>query len=208
MARVGSPRRPGTGKRAAGLSDLARVERAAHDFLTALGSHEDPRLLDGSPRRIAEAWASDLLGGYRIETDGLLDTIPAEGDEGLVLVRGIEFTSLCVHHLLPFFGQAHLGYLPGKNLTGISKLARLVDALARRLQIQERLTARLVAAMQAALRPRGAAAVLEAEHLCMTARGIRSRGATVVTASWSGRFKASAAERQAFLKLVRRGSPR
>ena len=101
-------------------------------------------------------------------------------------MRDVEFTSLCVHHLLPFFGVAHIAYLPGDHLTGISKLARVVDALAHRLQIQERMTQQVLDTLNASLTPRGAAVILEAEHLCMTARGVRKRGSRVVTAAWSG----------------------
>jgi GTP cyclohydrolase I len=182
--------------------DPERLRRAAREFILALEAIEDADLVEASARRMAEAWGEDILGGYRVEPESLLEPFPAEGRSGMVLVQGIEFTSFCVHHLLPFTGRAHLAYLPGQSLTGISKLARLVDALSRRLQIQEDLTGELVHAIEARLKPRGAAAVVEAEHLCMTARGIKSRGSRVVTAAWSGRFESHPEQRKELLDLL------
>jgi len=182
--------------------DPDRLHRAAREFILALEAIEDADLVEASARRMAEAWGEDILGGYRVEPESLLDPFPAKGRSGMVLVQGIEFTSFCVHHLLPFTGRAHLAYLPGEFLTGISKLARLVDALSRRLQIQEDLTGEMVQAMEVRLEPRGAAAVVEAEHLCMTARGIKSRGSRVVTAAWSGLFDAHPEQRKELLDLL------
>jgi GTP cyclohydrolase I len=118
-------------------------------------------------------------------------------------VRDLEFTSFCIHHLLPFSGVAHVAYLPAARLTGLSRLARMVDALARRLQIQETMTSGIVAAVDRALRPRGAGAIVEAEHLCMSARGVRRRGHQVVTTAWSGTFLRRERERRAVLDLLR-----
>lgn len=184
------------------VPDPDRFRSAVREFLDALGPFEDRELLEASTGRVAEAWSEDLLAGYRVDAAALVEPLPAEGERGLVLARNIEFTSFCVHHLLPFSGVAHLAYLPGDSITGLSKLARLVDALARRLQIQERLTGELVSILDARLQPQGAAAVVEAEHLCMTARGIRSRGSRVVTTAWSGRFESSADERRALLAML------
>jgi GTP cyclohydrolase I len=161
-------------------------------------------MLADSARRIGLAWSGELLAGYREDPVRLLEPIPSRGDHGLVLVRDLEFTSFCVHHLLPFSGVAHVVYLPERRLTGLSRLARMVDALARRLQIQEAMTADIVTAVDRALRPRGAGAVVEAEHLCMTARGVRRRGHQVVTTAWSGTLLRRERERRAVLQLLRR----
>jgi GTP cyclohydrolase I len=183
--------------------DRERLRRAAEEFVAALGVIDDPEFRAETTERVAEAWAGELLEGYRLDPRELLEPAPLEADGGLVLVRDIPFTSFCVHHLLPFLGTAHVAYLPSDRITGISKLARVVDALARRLQIQEQLTAQIVEAIDARLSPRGAGAVIEAEHLCMTARGIRSRGSRVVTMAWSGTFAAEPAEREALLRVLR-----
>jgi len=196
-----TPRR--TGSRSLVGPDARRVERAAREFLDALGVIDDPRMLAESARRIGLAWSGELLAGYREDPVRLLEPIPAAGHHGLVVVRDLEFTSFCIHHLLPFSGVAHIAYLPAGRLTGLSRLARLVDALARRLQIQETMTADIVAAVDRALRPRGAGAVVEAEHLCMSARGVRRRGHQVVTTAWSGTLLRREQERRAVLDLLR-----
>jgi GTP cyclohydrolase I len=167
-----------------------------------LAAPEDAALLEESARRIADAWSEDLLAGYREDPVSVVTAFPSGRDRALVVVRDVEFTSFCVHHLLPFFGKAHLAYLPGESLTGISKLARVVDALSRRLQIQERLTREIVDVMELTLEPVGAAVVVEAEHLCMTARGVRRRGSRVITTAWSGRFEAEPEERRSLLALL------
>ena len=202
---MAKPQRNAHPPRSAGSArDTGRIRDAALEFIRALGVLDDPRMVEASARRMAEAWGEDLLGGYRVDPASLLEPIPAEGERGLVVVRGIEFTALCVHHLLPFSGVAHVAYLPAGSLCGISKLARVVDALSRRLQIQERLTAEIVDVVESSLEPRGAGAVLEAEHLCMTARGIRSRGSRVVTTAWSGALEEDAARRETLLELIGR----
>ena len=160
---------------AEGQPDRQGLQRASRDFLAALSSPEGGEVLDASARRMAEAWSEDLLAGYRVDPASVVTAFPAGDDRATVMVRDVEFTSFCVHHLLPFFGRAHLAYLPGEHLTGISKLARLVDVLSRRLQIQERMTRQILDVMDASLQPQGAAVVVEAEHLCMTARGVRRR---------------------------------
>jgi GTP cyclohydrolase I len=196
----------GTPGRREPAADRVRLRRAAEEFVRALGVIDDPALLAETADRITEAWAGDLLGGYRLDPHALLEPVPLDGEGGLVLVRGIEFTSFCVHHLLPFTGLAHVAYLPSDRITGLSKIARLVDALARRLQIQERLTRQIVEAIETRLAPRGAGAVVEAEHLCMTARGVRSRGSRVVTTAWAGSLAQSAAEREPVLRALGLGS--
>ncbi|MGD8375274.1 MAG: GTP cyclohydrolase I [Acidobacteriota bacterium] len=185
--------------------DRDRLRRAAEEFLLALDVIDDPAMREATARRIADAWGEDLLSGYRTDPVALLDPMPVQGSPGLVVVRDIPFTSFCVHHLLPFSGMAHLAYLPDRQITGLSKLARMVDALARRLQIQEQLTRQMVRAIDARLEPRGAGAVVEADHLCMTARGIRSRGSRVLTSAWCGALEADPAAREGLLGALRPG---
>ena len=134
----------GTVERLHPCPDKDRLRRAADEFLQALGVFDDPQHRQATARRITEAWSEDLLSGYRVDPQAVLEPIASEGETGLVLVRDIEFTSFCVHHLLPFSGVVHVAYLPAGRITGISKLARLVDALARRLQIQEHMTREVV----------------------------------------------------------------
>jgi len=151
---------------------------------------------------VARAWTTEIVSGYRADPDRILGrTLPANGDD-MVVVRDIPFSSVCVHHLLPFQGTAHVAYVPGGRLVGLSKIARVVDALARRLQLQERLTRQIVDALTRALRPRGAACAMEAEHLCMTVRGARKRGARVVTFAGSGVFRSRSGLRAEFLRLA------
>jgi GTP cyclohydrolase I len=185
-----------------GQPDRPGLQRASRDFLAALSSPEEGEVLDASARRMAEAWSEDLLAGYRIDPASVVTAFPAGDDRATVMVRDVEFTSFCVHHLLPFFGRAHLAYLPGEHLTGISKLARLVDVLSRRLQIQERMTRQILEVMDASLQPQGAAVVVEAEHLCMTARGVRRRDSRVITTAWLGRFE-DPGEQRVLLEMLR-----
>jgi GTP cyclohydrolase I len=182
--------------------DHQRLRDASLGFLTELRSPESEEVLGAAARRMAEAWSEDLLVGYRQDPDTVVTAFPAGEDRTLVVVRDVEFTSFCVHHLLPFFGRAHLAYLPSERLTGISKLARLVDVLSRRLQIQERMTRQILDGMDAALEPRGSAVVVEAEHLCMTARGVRHRDSRVMTTAWSGCFE-QPDQQHALLEMLR-----
>ncbi len=182
--------------------DRQTLQRASRDFLAALSSPEGGDVLDASAGRMAEAWSEDLLAGYRVDPASVITAFPAGADQATVMVRDVEFTSFCVHHLLPFFGRAHLAYLPGEHLTGISKLARLVDVLSRRLQIQERMTRQILDVMDASLQPQGAAVVVQAEHLCMTARGVRRRDSRVMSTSWSGLFE-DPGEQSVLLEMLR-----
>src|SRR5262249_46283199 len=134
-----------------------------------------------TPERVAEAWANELLSGYAQEPAGLVSWEPVDGEQGLIVVQDLDFQSVCVHPLLPFTGKASIAYLPGGRQAGLSKLARLVDCLSRRLQLQERLTAQILDAVVKTLAPRGAACLIEAEHQCMSCRGVRRPNARVVT---------------------------
>jgi GTP cyclohydrolase I len=183
--------------------DFGRIEAAVREILAAIG--EDPArdgLLD-TPARVARMYA-EVCGGLREEPAAHLEkTFQVEHDE-IILVRDITFYSICEHHLVPFFGKAHVAYLPQKDgrITGLSKLARLVDGFAKRPQVQERLTGQIADAIDEKLAPRGTAVVLEAEHLCMSMRGIRKPGARTVTSSMRGIFRSNPASREEVLKLI------
>ena len=192
------------GRRARGRPpgpDRRRLLRGAREFLAAIGERDLERDMRRTPDRVADAWHHEILAGYRADPDRILATAFRTEEQGMVVVRDIPFVSVCVHHLLPFHGTAHVAYLPGDRLVGLSKIARAVDALASRLQLQERLTRQVVDAVTRALRPRGAACRMEAEHLCMTVRGARKKGTRVVTSAYSGAFLKDASLRAEFLRL-------
>ncbi|HYS04520.1 MAG TPA: GTP cyclohydrolase I [Candidatus Dormibacteraeota bacterium] len=186
--------------------DRARILKAARLLLQGIGETALKSDQRATPRRVAETWTADIVSGYRADPARILGkTIPSSGHD-MVVVRDIPFTSVCVHHLLPFQGTAHVAYVPGARLVGLSKITRAVDALARRLQLQERLTRQVVDALASALRPLGAACTMDAEHLCMTLRGARKRGARVVTFAGTGVFRSSPGLRAEFLRLAGRGA--
>ena len=164
------------------------MQRAIAEFLRAARVPLSAADAARTPERVARAWAEDLIGGYAADPVAELTSESVPGGGGLVVVRGIEFHSTCVHHLLPFYGRAHVAYLPARKLAGLSKIARVVDILARRLQVQERLTDAVVDVLQRALRPAGAACVVEADHMCVACRGIRKSGVKVVTSRVAGRL--------------------
>ncbi len=183
--------------------DLDAAERAAADFLTALGIDLDREERRATPARMACAYA-ELLAAQPFR----LTTFP--GDEGydeLVLARAIPFRTLCEHHMLLFSGVAHVGYLPGERILGLSKLARLVEHFAARPQTQERLTMQVAKFLDANLRPRGVGVVLEAEHTCMTQRGVRALGATTVTSALLGTLRTDPRSRAEFFALARVPNP-
>lgn len=199
-ARRGSAARA-RGRRPSG-PDRARILRAARLLLEGIGETDLRRDQLATPRRVAETWTTEIVSGYRADPDRILGkTIPASGHD-MVVVRDIPFTSVCVHHLLPFQGTAHVAYVPRDRLVGLSKITRAVDALARRLQLQERLTRQVVDALARALRPLGAACTMDAEHLCMTLRGARKRGTRVVTFAATGVFRSRPGLRAEFLRLA------
>lgn len=178
--------------------DLAAAQRAAGDFLAALGIELEAEELRETPARMARAYA-ELFESEPFR----LTTFPNDaGYDELVLARDIPFRTVCEHHLLPFSGVAHVGYLPGERILGLSKLARLVEHFAARPQTQERLTKQIADCLATRLRPRGAGVVLEAEHTCMTLRGVRSRGSTTVTSALLGTLRADAGSRAEFFALA------
>jgi len=166
--------------------DIDALQAAVRAFLEALGPGIDDEELARTPERVARAWADDLLAGYAVDPAGEMTWSPVPPGAGPVVVRRVRFASVCVHHLLPFFGFADVAYLPAERLAGLSKIGRVVDAHARRLQTQERLTAAIVATLVEALEPRGALAVLSAEHTCMTCRGVRKDHSRLLTLASAG----------------------
>jgi len=185
--------------------DQARAEAAVRELLLAVGENPDrPGLLD-TPARVARAYR-EMFAGLYTEPDRVLDTTFDEGHQELVLVRDIPMYSTCEHHLVSFHGVAHVGYIPGTHgrVTGLSKLARVVDLYAKRPQVQERLTSQIADAIMRKLEPRGAIVVIEAEHLCMAMRGIRKPGASTTTSAVRGMLQSSASSRAEALDLILR----
>ena len=186
--------------------DLERVERAVREILLAVGEDPDREGLRETPARVARSYV-ELFAGLRADPADILGTTFDIEHEEMVLVRDIELYSTCEHHLVPFHGVAHVGYIPGRNgqVTGLSKLARLVDVYARRPQVQERLTTQIADALVEHLEPRGVIVVLDCEHLCMSMRGIRKPGSSTVTSAVHGIFRDSTASRfEAMQFLTRR----
>lgn len=178
--------------------DLAGAEKAARDFLAALGIDLDSESLQETPARMARAW-SELLTPRPFRAT----TFPNdEGYDELVLARGIPLRSVCEHHLLPFYGVAHVGYLPGDRILGLSKLARVVEHFSRRPQVQERLTKQVADWLVAELQPAGVGVVIEAEHLCMTLRGVQAAGTRTVTSTLLGSLREDPRSRAEFFQLV------
>jgi GTP cyclohydrolase I len=182
--------------------DHDAVQRAARELLCALGADVDSESLRETPRRVADAYA-ELLTPQPFRAT----TFPNDdGYDGLIVARAIPFHSLCMHHMLPFHGIAHIGYLPAERIIGLSKLGRVVELFARDLQIQERLTVQIADWLQAELEPAGVGVVLEAEHLCMSLRGVQKLGARTVTSALHGAVRDDARTRQEFLALATRTS--
>ena len=178
--------------------DVPRAERAVAELLAALGRDPSSGDLAETPRRVAASYA-ELLTPPAFT----LTTFPNdEGYDELVLARSIPFSSLCEHHLLPFTGVAHVGYLPAARILGLSKLARVIELFARRLQVQERLTRQVAGWLQTNLQPKGVGVVLEAEHLCVSLRGVRAAGTRTVTSTLSGALREDPRSRQEFLALT------
>lgn len=192
-----------TGVPVEGVVDLARIEKAVREILIAVGEDPDRDGLVRTPARVARAYA-ELFAGLRVDPAQVLTTTFEADHDEFVLVRDIEVLSLCEHHLLPFKGSAHIGYIPGEDgrITGLSKLARLVEVFARRPQVQERLTVQIADLLMAKLNPRGVIAVLECEHMCMEMRGIRKAGARTVTSAVRGLFKVDAKSRAEAMSLI------
>jgi GTP cyclohydrolase I len=183
--------------------DHARAEAAVRELLIAVGEDPDREGLAATPARVARAYA-ELLSGMRSSAEDVLTTTFDAGHEEMILVRDIELWSMCEHHLVPFTGVAHVGYIPNQSgrITGLSKLARLVDVYAKRPQVQERLTSQIADSMMDILQASGAIVVIEAEHLCMTMRGVRKPGSKTVTSAVRGTMHRAATRAEAMSLIV------
>ncbi|HEY4669347.1 MAG TPA: GTP cyclohydrolase I FolE [Tepidiformaceae bacterium] len=181
--------------------DHARIQSAVNELLAAIGEDPNREGLLETPRRIADMYA-EIFGGLEIDPTEYLKVGFEVAHDEMVILRDIPFYSMCEHHFLPFHGEAHVGYVPDGRVVGISKLARVVEAFARRPQIQEQLTSQVAEAIMEALQPDGVAVVIEAEHLCMTMRGVKKPGSRMVTSAMRGQFKRSSVTRAEFLSLV------
>ena len=181
--------------------DAARIERAVRDILGAIGEDPEREGLRDTPARIARMYA-EIFAGLDEDPAQHLAVGFSEGHDEMVILRDIPFYSTCEHHLVPFHGLAHVGYVPNGRVAGISKLARVVETLAKRPQLQERLTSQVADVLMDALQPDGVAVVVEAEHLCLTMRGVKKPGSRMVTSAVRGSFKRSAVTRAEFLSLV------
>jgi len=178
------------------------LEEAVHTLLAEIGEDPEREGLAGTPGRVRRMY-DELTAGYRIDPDALINGARFSVDyDEMVVVRDIEFFSLCEHHLLPFIGRAHVGYLPKGQVIGLSKIPRIVDMYAQRLQVQERLTVQVADFLMERLEPKGVACVIEATHLCTMMRGVRKQEATMVTSSMVGTFRRDARTRAEFMGLI------
>ena len=179
------------------------LEAHVRAILEALGEDPDREGLEKTPTRVAKAWTF-LTGGYREDPDKIINgALFTEDYQEMIVEKDIDFYSLCEHHMLPFHGKAHVGYIPRKKIVGVSKLARLVDAYARRLQVQERLTNQIAHTIMDRINPLGAAVVMEAEHMCMRMRGVQKQNSTIVTSALLGAFRTQEKTRAEFMNLIR-----
>ena len=181
--------------------DVPRIEKAVREILLAVGEDPDREGLLRTPNRVARAYG-ELMAGLKVDPRVHLKTVFHERYDEVVLLRDIEFHSLCEHHLLPFTGRAHVAYLPDGKVVGLSKLARLVEGYARRPQVQERLTTQIADALMEELNPIGAACVIEAVHTCMTVRGVRKPGSAVVTSALRGLVLKNQPTREEIMTLI------
>jgi GTP cyclohydrolase I len=185
--------------------DEARIEKAVREILSAVGEDLNREGLKDTPARVARMYG-ELLAGMRDNPDIHISRVFNENYDEIVLLRDIPFYSMCEHHLMPFIGSAHVAYLPSGKILGVSKLARIVDCFARRLQTQERLTSQIADCLMTNLKPQGVAIVLEASHSCMTIRGIRKPGSVMVTSAVRGLFRKDPRSRNEIMSLIHHGN--
>ena len=183
--------------------DQPRAEAAIRELLFAIGEDPDREGLVETPARVARAY-KEACAGLHPDPTAVLEKTFNEDHQELVLVRDITFYSMCEHHLVPFRGKIHIGYVPNRLVIGLSKLARIAETFARRLSVQERLTRQVALALDEALKPRGVAVVMECEHMCMAMRGVQKPGANTVTSCMLGCFRERAKTREEFLSLIKR----
>jgi GTP cyclohydrolase I len=183
--------------------DEARIERAVREILIAIGEDPDREGLKRTPHRVASAY-TELFAGLREDPKQHLRVTFDENHREMVILKDIPFASMCEHHLLPFTGRAHVGYIPNGRVVGLSKLARLIEGYARRPQVQERMTSEIANALMDEVQPTGCGVMIEAVHTCMTIRGIKKAGATMVTSAMRGSFRARAETRAEFMAIIHR----
>lgn len=179
------------------------IEESVREIMEYIGEDVSREGLVETPKRVRKSWEK-LYGGYDMDPKDLLKTFDKETYEQMVLLKDIEFYSTCEHHMLPFFGKAHIAYIPRKKVIGVSKLARLLEIYARRLQIQERIGEQVTTFLMKELKAKGAACVIEAQHFCMTSRGVEKQNAKMVTASLKGAFLKESATRQELYSMIRK----
>ncbi len=180
-----------------------KIKRAVKDILEAIGEDPGREGLRNTPGRVADMY-EEILGGMRRSADDDLKVFFEEEHDEIILLKGIPLYSICEHHMVPFVGRAHVAYIPDENrITGLSKIARVVDTLSRRLQVQERLTTQIAEAIMRKLRPKGVLAVIEAEHLCMSMRGVKNPGIITTTSAVKGVFRTSQKTRAEAMALIR-----
>ena len=181
--------------------DQSKIEKLVSELLQELGEDTQREGLLGTPARVAKSLET-LYGGYQMQPEDILTTFDGENYDEMIICKDIDFYSNCEHHMQPFFGKAHIGYIPDKKIIGLSKLPRILEIFSRRLQNQERLTMQVAQALGDVLNPKGVGVVIEAQHLCMRARGVQKQNATMTTSSFHGLFKKQAKTRSEFLKLI------
>ena len=182
--------------------DQSKLEANIKEILSEIGEDTNREGLLETPRRVAKAY-STLFGGYKQDPKEILTVFDGEDYDEMIICKDIDFYSSCEHHMLPFFGKVHIGYIPNKKIVGISKLPRIADIFARRLQNQERLTQQIAQTLDQLIAPKGVGVVIEAKHLCMMSRGIQKQNATMTTSATIGLFKKNAKTRSEFLKLIK-----
>ena len=186
---------------------MSAIREHVRAILASLGEDPDRDGLLKTPERVEKAYEF-LTRGYRLDAARVIgDALFEECHDNMVVVRDIEFYSLCEHHMLPFFGKAHVAYIPGEQIVGLSKMARVVEVFARRLQVQERMTDQIADALNDALRPKGVGVVLEAAHFCMMMRGVEKQDSKTITSALRGAFRDDGRTREEFLRLVHNGRP-
>ena len=184
------------------MIDQEKIKQAVHDILIAIGEDPSREGIKETPRRIAEMYA-EVFRGMKEDPKEVLSVGFEEGHNEMVILKDIPFYSMCEHHLLPFYGMVHIGYIPKGRVVGASKLGRVVEILAKRPQLQERLTTQIANTIVEAMQPEGVAVVIEAEHMCMTMRGVKKPGSNIVTSAMRGSFRTRAVTRAEFLSLIK-----